>query len=228
MASIGSLLTGTPATLNADLLPSDVGVYVDSLNGLRGTVSVASGGAGIGVAVAGQNVNVSNTGVTSLVAGTGMTVSAGTGAVTVATTALLKRTALTYSADVVRDAAPLPAGPPASTVVNFGAPFVAPATGLYLVEVSAGFDVDAVNTVSMGAQDSIAVGIKAVGNPGTGLYFKPWSVPAGADNDYGVAGTTIALLTEGVSYQPYYESTVFDGSTLPNTTFAVEILSLCS
>jgi hypothetical protein len=225
MASIGSLLTGTPATLNADLLPSDVGVYVDSLNGLRGTVSVASGGAGIGVAVAGQNVNVSNTGVTSLVAGTGMTVSAGTGAVTVATTALLKRTALTYSADVVRDAAALPAG---ANLVTFGAPFVAPATGIYLVEVSAGFDVGAVDTVSMGAQDSIAVGISAIGEPGAGLDFKPWSVPAGAGNDYGVAGTTIALLTEGVSYQPYYESQVFDGSTLPDTTFAVEILSLCS
>jgi hypothetical protein len=83
MASIGSLLTGTPATLNADLLPSDVGVYVDSLNGLRGTVSVASGGAGIGVAVAGQNVAVSNTGVTSLVAGPGIGVSGATGAVTV-------------------------------------------------------------------------------------------------------------------------------------------------
>lgn len=225
MASIGSLLTGTPATLNADLLPSDAGVYVDSLNGLRGTVSVASGGAGIGVAVAGQNVNVSNTGVTSLVAGTGMTVSAATGAVTVATTALLKRTALTYSADVVRNAAALPAG---ATIVDFGAPFVAPATGIYLIECSAGFDVGAVDTVSMGAQDSIAVGISAVGNPGAGLDFKPWSVPAGAGNDYGVAGTTIALLTEGVSYQPYYESTVFDGSTLPDTTFAVEILSLCS
>jgi hypothetical protein len=225
MASIGCLLTGTPAVLNADLLPSDVGVYVDSLNGLRGTVSVASGGAGIGVAVAGQNVNVSNTGVTSLVAGTGMTVSAGTGAVTVATTALLKRTALTFFEDEVRAAAALPAG---INVTNFGAPFVAPATGLYLIECSAGFDVDAVNTVTMGAQDSIAVGILAVGNPGTGLDFKPWSVPAGANNDYGVAGTTIALLTEGVSYQPYYETSVFDGSTLPDTTFAVEIVSLCS
>jgi hypothetical protein len=175
--------------------------------------------------VAGQNVNVTNTGVTSLIAGTGMTVSAATGAVTVATTALLKRTALTYSADVVRDAAALPAG---ATITNFGAPFVAPATGIYLVEVSAGFDVGAVNTVSMGAQDSIAVGILAVGNPGTGQDFKPWSVPAGAGNDYGVAGTTIALLTQDVSYQPYYESQVYDGSTLPDTTFAVEIVSLCS
>jgi hypothetical protein len=82
MASIGSLLTGTPAVLNADLLPSDAGVYVDSLNGLRGTVAVASG-TGIGVAVAGQNVNVTNTGVTSLVAGTGVTISGATGAVTV-------------------------------------------------------------------------------------------------------------------------------------------------
>lgn len=83
MSSVGALLVGTPAKINPDLL-SGSGVLVDSVNGLHGDVLLAAG-AGMSVATnAGTNtVTYTNAGVTSLVAGTGITVSGATGAVTV-------------------------------------------------------------------------------------------------------------------------------------------------
>lgn len=226
MSSVGALLVGTPAKINPDLL-SDSGVLVDSVNGLHGDVLLAAG-TGMSVATnAGTNtVTYTNAGVTSAVAGTGIAVSGATGAVTISAPNLLpKQTAFTVSRVELRPAGALPTG-----ATTFGATFGVPATGLYLVEVGASFNSSAVNGVTVGASDWIGVAIETVpaGGAGAGSDLKPWTVPAADGNDYAVSNTEVAVLTQGVTYQAYYYANVSGGITLPDTTFYVEITSLCA
>jgi hypothetical protein len=227
MSSVGTLLVGTPARINPDLL-SGSGVLVDSVNGLHGDVLLAAG-SGMSVATnAGTNtVTYTNAGVTSAVAGTGISVSGATGAVTVSAPTLLpKQTAFVVERNVVIDAATLPAG---FTSTDFGATFTVPTTGLYIIEGGLAFDATAVAGVTVGASDWMGIGIETVplGPGGVGFDLKPWTVPAGADNDYAVIGTQVAVLTSGITYQASYYSYVSGGITIPDTTAYLEITSLC-
>lgn len=231
MSSVGSILKGTPVKINSDLL---VGAgLVDSVAGgagpaLTGAVTInAAAQTGISVATVGQDIRVSNSGVTSAIAGTGISVSSGTGAVTISAPTLLpKQTAFTVEKNIVIDAGALPVG---YTKTQLGTTFTVPTTGLYIIEGGLAFDVTGAAGVTVGASDWMGVGIETVplGAGGVGFDLKPWTVPANDDNDYAVLGTQVAILTSGVTYQPYYSSNVSGGITIPSTTAYLEITSLC-
>ena len=68
----------------ASLVTSNAIDVVDTLNSLKGDVSI-TGGTGLSVGASGSTISLANTGVTSLVAGTNISLSGSTGAITIST-----------------------------------------------------------------------------------------------------------------------------------------------
>lgn len=112
-----------------------------------------------------------------------------------------------------------------------GSTFTVPKTGMYILNEIVSFNTSATVGVTIGASDSMGVGIETVpaGGPGAGRQLKPWTVPAGEGNDYAVTASEVTLLTAGVTYQTYYQVSVFAGGgiSIPTTSFTLYITALC-
>jgi hypothetical protein len=196
MTSVGSILQGTPATLRPALLPpSSGGLYVDSLNTLKGDLAIASG-AGIAVAAAGTNITVSNTGVTSAVAGTGITVSGATGAVTISRNPAVGFTSYLNAQENFEGGA-LPTFVAPETIT--GGAFTPAVTALYAVEFGW---TSATNPMVFGAGDSLVIGLYpgVAGNPEFYTDFYGPSDPAASQSNF--SQTVLVQLDAGTVYTP--------------------------
>jgi len=125
MSSVGSLLKGTPAKINSDLL---VGAgLVDSVNGVTGAVTLAAG-TGISIpAAVGQTITVTNS------------------------APYVARSNLAVIESAPQPLDPIPAG---ATDFTTGAVIDGPA-GLYLVSFTATFGADALAGTTVGAGDYV-------------------------------------------------------------------------
>lgn len=193
MSSVGSLLVGQPAKINADLL-TGAGL-VDSVNGLTGDVSVVGTAPGLNTAIVGQIVTLTNTGVTSAVAGTGITVSGATGAVTITR----QPGFIQYNtATTLIGASPYPTQLAPTT---FGAGFTPAVAGFYAVQMN--YQPGVAATV-WGAGDVLQVGVRRAGVP-LAVGYVNWFGPSDPSALETIESQTLLLnLDAGVAYDFYW------------------------
>jgi hypothetical protein len=117
----------------------------------------------------------------------------------------------------------------ASGIHPLGASFLVPKSGIYIITIYLGIDVDAVNGATVGESDMVSV----LFNPDTpghlpaGAYLKPWSMPpsSASGSDYSVSTSFLAGFFAGDNVSPnYFVNNISATLSLPaNSTIGYNI-----